>query len=296
MQHNVQNAYSEQGSLEIEQQLGERSTIEAGYEHVRGLHLLMSVNQNVPACVASGSNNGCRPNPVFGNDNQYSSLGDSHYDALQLSFIQRPVSWGSMRINYTYSKALDNVGEFFFSAPINNFDIWQDYGRSDDDQRHRFTLDGSVHTSMTKASNGWGRLSHGFELSAIFQAYSALPFNITTGTNTIQGTAARPTINGVFINRNAGSGFDFLSLGARLSRSFHISEKLRIQVLAEGFNLTNHVNGVTLNGTFGTGKYPTNPSPGFRQMTAAGDPRSFQFGVRVRCGVARYAPLTGDSL
>ena len=33
-----------------------------------------------------------------------------------------------------YSKALDNVGEFFFSSPIDDFNIWQDYGRSDDDQ------------------------------------------------------------------------------------------------------------------------------------------------------------------
>ena len=57
----------------------------------------------------------------------------------------------------------------------------------------------------------------------MLQYYSPLPFNITTGANTVQGTAARPTINGVFINRNAGSGFDFFSLDARLSRSFQIT-------------------------------------------------------------------------
>ena len=280
MQRNMQSAYSEQGSFQIEHQIGARTTIEAGYQHVRGLHLIASVNQNVPTCVAAGSNNGCRPNPTYGNDSQYTSLADSHYDGLHLSFIQRPVSWGSIRVNYTYSKALDNVGEFFFSAPINNFNIWQDYGRSDDDQRHRFTLDGNVHTSLAKASTLWERLSHGFQLSSMLQAYSALPFNITTGANTVQGTAARPTINGVFINRNAGSGFDFLSLGGRLSRNFQLSEKLRLQLLAEGFNLTNHVNGVTLNGVFGSGLYPNNPSPTFKQITAVGDPRTFQFGLR----------------
>jgi len=280
MQRNMQNAYSEQGSFQIEHQLGARTTIEAGYQHVRGLHLIASVNQNVPTCVAAGSNNGCRPDSAYGNDSQYSSLADSHYDGLHLSFIQRPVSWGSIRLNYTYSKALDNVGEFFFSAPINNFNIWQDYGRSDDDQRHRFTLDGNVHTSTGKAATLWEHVSHGLQLSAMLQAYSALPFNITTGANTVQGTAARPTIDGVFISRNAGSGFDFFSLGARLSRNFQLSEKLRLQVLAEGFNLTNHVNGVTLNGVFGTGSYPNNPSPTYKQITAVGDPRTFQFGVR----------------
>ena len=77
------------------------------------------------------------------------------------------------------------------------------------------------------------------------------------------------------------AGFDFLSLGARLSRSFAITERLRLEAIAEGFNLTNHVNGVSLNGTFGTGMYPGSPSPSFGQLTAVGYPRGFQFSLRM---------------
>ena len=95
------------------------STFSVGYQHLRGLHLIISVNQNVPTCVASGNNNGCRPNPNYANNSQYSSLADSHYDGLHVSFVQRPVKWGSFRVSYTCSKSLDNVGEFFFSSPIN---------------------------------------------------------------------------------------------------------------------------------------------------------------------------------
>jgi hypothetical protein len=281
MDRHLQNAYSEQGNVEVEQQLGTRASVSVGYEHVRGLHLIISVNENVPNCTAAGTNNGCRPNPNYGNASQYSSLADSHYDGLHASFVQRAASWGSVRVSYTYSKGLDNVGEFFFSSPVNNFNIWQDYGRSDDDQRHRLVFDGSVHSSMSPSATPWQQISHGFELNALLQYYSALPFNITTGAQTIQGTTARPTINGAFIDRNAGEGFDFLSLGARLSRSFQLTERLRLQALAEGFNLTNHVNGVSLNGSFGTGVYPTNPSPTFRQVTAVGDPRAFQFAIRL---------------
>src|SRR5206468_11522054 len=98
-----------------------------------------------------------------------------------------------------------------------------------------------------KGSSAWEHITHGFQLTGMLQYYSALPFNITTGANTIQGTTGRPTINGVFIDRNAGSGFDFLNLNARLTRSFRITERLRLEAIAEGFNLTNHVNGVTLN-------------------------------------------------
>jgi hypothetical protein len=281
MDPHMQNAYAEQGNFQIERQIGSNSTIEAGYQHVRGLHLIASVNQNVPTRVAEGTNNGGRPNPAYGNDSQYSSLADSHYDGLHVSFVQRPVKWGNYRISYTYSKALDNVGEFFFSGPINNFNIWQDYGRSDDDQRNRLVFDGTVHTPLNRGTSAWERLSHGFQLTTMLQYYSPLPFNITTGANTIQGTAARPTINGVFINRNAGSGFDFFSLNARLSRSFQLTERLRLEALAEGFNLTNHVNGVSLNGVFGTGVYPSNPSATFKQITAVGDPRAFQLGLRI---------------
>jgi hypothetical protein len=268
MDPRMQNAYSEQGNLEIERQLGAHSVLSVGYQHLRGLHLIVSVNQNVPSCVASGNNNGCRPNPNYANNSQYSSLADSHYDGLHVSFTQRPVRWGSYRISYTYSKALDNVGEFFFSSPLNPYNIWQDYGRSDDDQRHRVVFNGTL--------NG----PFGLQLSGMLQYYSALPFNITTGSSTIQGTAARPTVNGVYIPRNAGNGFDFFSVSARLSREFRIAEKVRLSAMFETFNALNHTNGVTLNGTFGTGAYPSNPSPAFGQITAVGDLRSAQLALR----------------
>jgi hypothetical protein len=281
MRRDMQNAYSEQGSFEIEHQLSTRSTVSAGYQHVRGLHLIISVNQNVPTCIASGNNNGCRPNPAYANNSQYSPLADSHYDGLHLSFMQRPTKWGMYRISYTYSKALDNVGEFFFSSPIDNYNIWQDYGRSDDDQRHRVVLNGSIQSPTGKPHTAWERLSHDFQLSSMLQYYSALPFNITAGTTTVQSTQARPTINGAFISRNAGTGFDFLNFNVRVTRTFPVRENIRVQAIAESFNTLNHTNGVTLNGIFGTGTYPTNPSPTFRQIIAVGDPRTLQLALRV---------------
>lgn len=281
MNPNMQNAYSEQGSFEIEQQLGGHSTLSAGYQHLRGLRLIISVNQNVPTCTASGNNNGCRPNPGYANNNQYSPLADSHYDGFHVSFVQRPVRWGDYRISYTYSKALDNVGEFFFSSPLDNFNIWRDYGRSDDDQRQRLVFDGALRSPAGAGKTPWQRVTHGFELSGMLQYYSALPFNITTGANTVQGTAARPTINGGFIGRNIGIGPDYFSVNARLSRSFSINDRVRLVAMAEAFNLFNHFNGVAKNGTFGSGTYPANPLPAFAQFTAVNDPRSVQLALRL---------------
>jgi hypothetical protein len=282
MNPRLQNAYSEQVSLEIEQQLGSRTTLSMGYQHLRGLHLIISVNQNGPACVGAGTNNGCRPNPNYANNSQYSSLADSHYDGLHISLVRRPVKWGSVRLSYTWSKSLDNVGEFFFSSPIDLFNIWQDYGRSDDDQRHRVVVDGALHSSRAPAQTPWQHLSHGFELSSMLQYYSSLPLNITSGVTTVQGTAGRPIVNGGFIGRNVGTGNNFFSLGARVSRSFRMTEHVQVEGLLEGFNALNHRNNLTRNGAFGAGAYPTNPSPAFGQITAVNDPRSLQLALRVR--------------
>jgi hypothetical protein len=281
MDPHMQNAYSEQGSFEIERQLSANSSLAVGYEHLRGLHLIASINQNPPACAASGNNNGCRPNPAYGNASQYSSVADSHYDGLHVSFVQRPVRWGSYRISYTFSKALDDVGEFFFSSPIDNHNIWLDYGRSDDDQRHRVVFDGSIHVPRGPANSTWQRISRGFELSGMVQYYSALPLNIVTGANTIQGTPARPIVNGAYISRNGGEGSDFFNVNARVTRAFALGEHMRLEAIAEAFNVLNHRNNLAKNGTFGTGAYPTNPLPSFGQVTAVFDPRVMQFALRL---------------
>jgi hypothetical protein len=255
MDRDLQNASSIQSSVEVEHQLGERTTIGAGYQYLNGRELLISVNQNVPTCVASGNNNGCRPNASYANNSQYSSVGDSDYHGLHVS--------------YTLSKSMNNVGEAFFSSPIDPTDLSKDWGRSDNDQRHRLVINGSAET-------------HGFQFGGVVQAYSAPPFNITSGVTTVQGTAGRPIVNGEFIERNAGEGTPFFTVSARVSRMFRLTDRWQLELLVEGFNLTDRANVVTRNTNFGAGSYPDAPSPTFNQITAVGEPRAFQFGARVR--------------
>jgi carboxypeptidase family protein len=278
----IQNAYSRQASVEIERQLGRRATYSVGYQYVRGLDLIIALNQNVPACIAAGTNNGCRPDPSYANDTQYSSVAESNYHGLHLSFVERPGSWGHFRVSYTYSKSMNNVGENFFNGPIDPFDVMKDWGRSDDDQRHRLVLNGAVNTSMDAASTMWQRLTRGLQLSAMVQAYSAVPVNITSGLTTVQGTAARPVINGSFIPRNAGTGSSFFTASVRLSRSFTMGQRLRLDAAAEAFNVTNHRNDLTRNSNFGPGAFPDHPSATYGQVTAVGDPRSLQVAMRLK--------------
>ena len=103
----------------------------------------------------------------------------------------------------------------------------------------------------------------------------------TSGTTTIQGTAGRPIVDGEFISRNSGVGDEFFSASLRISRSFRLGGTTRLEAMAEVFNLTNTVNEIARNTTFGTGAYPANPAPTFGQVTAVGDPRSWQFAMRL---------------
>ena len=292
MQRNIQTPYSQQISLGMEQQLFDKTTLGLSYQHVRGEHLIGSLNTNINV-------DGTRPDPTRGNIKPYSSAFDSYFNGLEVSVQQRPVSWGSARLSYTYSKAIDNISEFFFSTPINNFNLRQDRSRADDDQRHRVVFD-AVLTSSTKQANGFAdHLTHGWRLGGILQYYSRLPFNITTGANTKQATSQRPcaagfslTANGglnpcteglagAVIGRNAGTGFDFFSLNARLSRTFALTERFHLEGMAEAFNSLNRRNNMIPNGTFGTGTYPTAQTATFGQANAVGDPRSVQLAARL---------------
>jgi len=204
------------------------------------------------------------------------------------------VSWASFRASYTLSKSMNNVGEAFFNAPIDPSNLMRDWGRSDDDQRHRLVIDGTVQTSMAPATTTWQRISHGFQIGAMLQYYSALPFNITSGVTSLQGPTGRPLADGAtaapnfdvtavtFIPRNAGVGSDFFTLNMRASRRFRLTGEVSVEALVEAFNLTNRENAVTRNTNFGPGSYPSNPLSTFNQITAVADPRTFQLGLRLR--------------
>src|SRR4029079_1342501 len=95
------NGFWLQVSVDIEHQLTAHSTIGVAYQYLGGEDLIVSVNQNVPSCVAVGTNNGCRRNPTYANTSQYPPLARSTYHGLHVSFVQRPTAWGSYRVSYS---------------------------------------------------------------------------------------------------------------------------------------------------------------------------------------------------
>lgn len=278
----IKNSYSEQANLQIEHELSNDASVSIGYLHLRGLHLLLSRNVNVPTLSAQqaqqqGIANLGRPNPNFGNIGRFESSGDSYYDALVFSLHKRAGAWANVRLSYTFSKSIDDAGNFFFSTPQNNFNLRDDRGLSDNDQRHRLTVSGSFQTPRINAqANTLRRALDGFQLSYIFSYASPLPFNILTGNDRNLDTNFNDRPVGV--GRNSGRGFNFAALDLRLSRRFRFTERFALETIAEGFNLLNHANLQLPNNTFGTGQTPL---ASFGRPTVASDPRQIQFGLRL---------------
>ncbi|HEV7906365.1 MAG TPA: TonB-dependent receptor [Pyrinomonadaceae bacterium] len=278
----IENSYSQQASLQLERELNGDTSASIGYMHLRGRHLILSRNVNAPTLTAAeaaarGDANLGRPDPRFANVSRFESSGDSWYDAMTVSLNRRAGRRATFRLAYTFSKAIDTAGNFFFSTPQNNFNLRDERGLSDNDQRHRLTVSGSFELpAKVRDASPLRRALENFGLSYIFTYASPLPFNIQTGTDRNNDTNANDRPFGV--GRNTGRGFDFASLDLRLSRRFQLTERVRVEALAEGFNVFNRANLQLPNNIFGAGLAPR---AGFRQPTAAADPRQLQFGLRL---------------
>jgi hypothetical protein len=274
---NIEASYSEQATLQVERELSENSVVSVGYLHQRTLHIIATRNVNVPtAPAAAGIPNLGRPNPNWGNIGRYESAGDSYYNGLVVSFNRRAAGWANVRVAYTLSKTTDDAGNFFFSTPQNNFNLREDMGRSDNDQRHRLVVSGSFQAPQKDEQQGLRRALHGFKLTYIYSYSSRLPFNVLQGSDRNQDTNNNDRPVGV--RRNTGRGFDFAALDMRLSRRFRLSERIGLELLAEGFNLFNRANLGVPNNTFGPGNRPL---PTFGEPTAAFEPRQLQFGLKL---------------
>ena len=197
-------------------------------------------------------------------------------------------------MTYTLSKSMNNLGEAFFSAPTDPTNVMKDWGRSDNDQRHRLVISASVNSPMTPATTPWEHLSHGFQASTMLQYYSSLPFNIVSGVNSLQGTAGRPFADGIGVDGELRRPRGRVHPAQRRHRQRLLHRRPARQplvpaagrhagskALVEAFNLTNRTNPITRNTTFGTGSYPSNPVSSFNTVTAVGDPRTLQFGTYV---------------
>ena len=248
----------------------------------------------------------------FGSINAQVSDGNSNYNALTLDLKKRFTRNFQFLASYTWSHAIDDSSDLqTLLLPQDNRNFRAERANSLFDQRQRFVFS-AVFASPPKWRSGDGlhKFLADFTLAPIFEMSTGRPFNILSNqdTNNDQSNQTdRPSIlssgqlcvpgtpgctplitNGSFsvgdLGRNMGITHSFSSFDMRLSRVVRLSERVRLDIIAEGFNLLNRFNEGSASGFIDdVNAFNKRASNGryYSRATAAYDPRQFQFGLKL---------------
>ena len=202
---NYHTPYTQQYSLDLQQQVTPTLLLDIGYVGNLSRHLLgqVDINQLRPgafaatgqfnAVIAAGGFatavqerplNQIRPYKGYGPINAVESIFSSNYNGLQVSMQKRFSGNSLLNVNYTFSRALTNNQSDRSTAPQNTYNIAGEYGRSALDRSNILTINGVWELPWYRAQHGLvGHLVGGWELSGIFAANSGLPLTITMSGN-----------------------------------------------------------------------------------------------------------------
>lgn len=297
-QPDYQNPYSQQASLGVEREIanGLSLSISGIYSHTLRLPVAIDINALPAPTVSVPLANGgtatfrrwsgpgcagaliftCFVNPTILQTDQYSSRASALYEGGIIELKKRFSNRFTLIANYTYSKAFDTSTDFNSDfGPQDNTNLSAERGLSEFDQRHKFVAAAVIDSSWKNA------FLSGFELSPIVRLNSGHPFNLLAGAD-VNGDRHSTNDRPIGAGRNTGRGPNFVGFDMRLSRTFKFGEKAGLQLVAEGFNLINRTNFVSVNNVVG---------PNFGLPLAAGGAGSMTFSVTGTSAVGPSAPL-----
>ncbi|HSS19760.1 MAG TPA: TonB-dependent receptor [Pyrinomonadaceae bacterium] len=270
------------------------------------------------ALVASGTLRTPGVISPFGSVNAQTSDGNSVYHALNVDMKRRFANNFQFLASYTWSHSIDDSSDLqTLLLPQDNRNFRAERADSLFDQRHRFVFSGiAASPAEWRTGDRLHRFLADFTVAPIFEMSSGRPFNILSNQDTnndqssqtdrpavladgtlcvpgapIPGTTTLCTpliTNGLFtsgsLGRNAGITHRFMQVDMRLTRAVRLGERVRLDIIAEGFNLFNRFNEGAASPFIddvnafrqraGNGRYFSTP-------TASFDPRQFQFGLKL---------------
>ncbi len=266
--------YTDQLTVGYERQLAGNMAISADYVHAMSRDLLMSFDLNAglrattnvtsplqriypqPALVEAYAAldqkyPGFSNTPFTGGVTQPLNVGRVDYDALLVAFNKRFSQNYAARVSYTLANSSGNTSGNGVAASgfqvLDDMNLDLNEGPTNFDTRHNFVVSGQALIPRTG----------GLNFSWVVRALSGSAFSLTN--NTIDqdrnGTSAEPlpagdytgvgadpyTVKGYKSERNGATGPGFLSADMRLSYRLGSGQR-RVELIADVFNLTNHVN------------------------------------------------------
>jgi Carboxypeptidase regulatory-like domain/TonB dependent receptor len=220
-------------------------------------------------CLTGLFYGGARPNTNFGAMTDIFSGINSTYNALSASLNKRYSNHLQFAANYTWSHAIDyGQNEQTFTA-TNSLLIPSclkcEYGDSIFDVRQRFAL--SLIGDTPWNVKGWAAwLANGWQIAPILQFQTGLPYSLVTS-----GTPTLPACSTTFAGFTCNNGSSVTGIGSSVngsggatrlletgqntyrypstyvvdlsvSKNFQLKERYSLQILAQAFNLFNHLN------------------------------------------------------
>lgn len=185
---NLRTPYVISWNLNVQQAIGPSTSLQVGYVGSKGIKLysvydINQVDPNSPAEIACGHcEQGGRPFatkfPFLRFINQLTNGYGSSYNGLQASLTQRTAHGLYFVAGYTYSHSLDQASLNRPQQPQDSRHPELEYGNSDLDIRHRFTL------STTYAIPGrksWGQMLQGWGVNSIVVLQGGQPWSVVDG-------------------------------------------------------------------------------------------------------------------
>ena len=251
-----------------------------------------------PPCI----NDVARPVPQLSAINQFESAATSIYHGMTVSVRRRMTSGFYFRLAYTWAHAIDDGQDALVTgSPVtvqNSYSTPSERGPSVTDQRNRLSVSwiaepnpfGRGQEVLAKVFNSW-------KIAGVMTYGSGRPTDArVTGDPNRDDNSSNDRLAG--FGRNAFLGPDYATTDLRLTRKIQVTERLRIELTAESFNLLNRDNRryslsengflnsagqfVPLNRNAGGRLYPAyyQQPTSFLKATSAYAPRLVQLGLR----------------
>ena len=278
---NYQQPYVQQGRIGIERELIKNVSLAVTYLYFRGVHLSRTrdINLFAPVSTPAVDQNGqtftvqrfpgssftaTAPVRPFANYNRISlfeNSANSRYNGLAVQARQRfsPTHWvpffedsgSQFLLSYTFSKAEDDKPDQTAVVPgggddskvtQNSFDLRDEWGYSDADQRHRFVFSSIFEIGKVKSSNRvWRALLNDFTFSGINQIQSGFAYSAQVGADLNRdGNSRNDRVPG-FV-RNSFRTPAVFQTDARITKTIRTTETTKLRLILEGFNIWNRAN------------------------------------------------------
>src|SRR5262245_25906900 len=242
---NYKNPRSYQFGIGVERELGGGFTFGADYSQVNTVHLQRNRELNLGLPILRSTAIDPAQRPFYGGQSRpISSLGSVQLrESSARSVFQSAVfraqfrrKWGQFSAFYTLSRSLsddDNERDSGGVSYVDNFNLLQEFNYSRLDRRHQFV------------ANPVFFLPYAFEVSSAIRLLSGVPVDARAGADLNGDTVNndRPyQAAGLPFKRNAFRNRPVYNVDFRLQKGFNFTERARLTLSAEMFNIFNFDN------------------------------------------------------